>query len=276
VKTLYLQRALSSAGQESLAGRLLADRMRDLSDNFVLSHVVRPEETSDPRYAQDVVSTAALQASGPDLIYVEGGFGYSHNVPRVPLVVVNALVQQGCVLIIADVDLNRALHERDMYQAIRSMTGATIDYGSDPDRNPDPVYGIDKTSYWEFPSNIVCRPERMLISDWLEPAYARVEELVVSAPVRLRSFESILASGNADTSGTLQSDEWVTPIEPFPFASVANRGNGYVVVIAANISHDRLARRCPDNLNFITDTARLLVAESKRNRERRRPKGPLH
>jgi hypothetical protein len=272
VKTLYLQKLLSINGRNSLIGRDLADALREASDDWRLAHVVRSSVPSDPRIETDVLTAEALELFKPDLVYLEGGL-FGGTDWRLPRELATPLVQSGCVVIVADVDNNEADHAKASYQKAADFLGVQLDYGAE---DTHAVYGNDEVSFWESHRTIVCRPQLMEYSPWLGSAYTRVSEIVVGLPVRLRAFESLLASGNRGTSGTLQDDYWVDEVEAFPFAGVAALGSGYVVTIAGAVSDDVFTTRCPDNIRWILNLARLLVAEVARNQKLKRGKQQLN
>jgi hypothetical protein len=109
----------------------------------------------------------------------------------------------------------------------------------------------------------------MHISSWLRPVYAGIPEILTGLPVRLSTFESILATCNSDTTGTLQNDLWVDQVDACPFASVKQVGNGFIVLIAAEVSGDVWLEGCPNNPVWLTNLATFLAGEAERNRSRR-------
>jgi hypothetical protein len=172
------------------------------------------------------------------------------------------------VLIIADVDVNEARKNRTSYVSAADFTGVTIDYGSSDGR--DPVYGADRRYFWDSQRQIVMTPERMIVSDWLKPIYKSISEITVSLPVHLAScnYDSLLATGNRGSTGTLQDDLWVDETDCCVFASVHNYGKGYVTFLAGRVSADVFAMRYPDNTSWLTNLAIFLTEDASFERRR--------
>jgi len=109
----------------------------------------------------------------------------------------------------------------------------------------------------------------MVLSEWIRPSYDGIPEILVGLPIRLAFWESIAASCNSDSTGTLQSDIWVDHLDACPFAAVAQVGNGFAVLIAGNVSGDAWLEGCRHNSMWLTNLASLLVREAGTDRARR-------
>lgn len=269
LRTLYLQKALNVNGRHSLAGRRLYDTLRQQSDDCLLGHIVLSNEEaarySDPRLKADIISYDLVKQLDPTLIYIEGGL-FSHECTwRIPREFAEELVNQGVVLIVADVDVNELSHKKKCYKDAANFLGSVADYG--PDDDDDPVYGVDEVSFWKGHRQIVCLPEKMVISDWLRPVYSDVSEILVGLPVKLVGWEDLLASANGNTTKVLQLDVWIDD-DCCPFATAARRGHGYVVFIAGLVSSDVWLERCPDNVKWLSNIAQFLVEEASHDRRR--------
>jgi hypothetical protein len=180
--------------------------------------------------------------------------------------VAEKLVTDGAVIIVADVNTNELRNYKSYYKEAGTFFKAYAKYVADDD--PDPVYGADQTSFWYVPTEIICKPEKMVISEWLRPIYAGISEILVSIPVRLERWEDIVASGNAGSTRILYHDCWVDQFDWCPFASVARLGFGYTVFIAGSVSHDVWLKRCPDNVKWLTNLDQFLVEEVSHDRNR--------
>jgi hypothetical protein len=263
-----MRKRLSINGRDSLAGRKLYDAFRDASAECLLGHYVHEvgdASTVDPRVADDLVSQDMLDTLRPNVVYIEGGLLVSDDRWKVPRELAERIVANGAALIAADVDVNQFNWNKAQYRDAATFFKASADYG--PNDSPGPVYGTDETSIWKGAP--VCNPAEMVISDWLQPVYDGISEVIVGAPVRLRGFEGILASGNRRTGATLQDDVWVDQRgDPFPWASVASIGGGYAALIAGGVSSDVWLERCPDNTRWLLKLARHLVEQAAAERER--------
>jgi hypothetical protein len=271
LRTLYLQEVLSIGGRHSLIGRQLYDEFRRISEECLLGHIVLPsEETSkfsDPQLQKDVISYDLFKRLDPNLVYLEGGLFANHKgLWRIPRPLAEELVTAGAVIIVADADVNELRHHKPHYEEASTFLKASANYGVRDD--PDPVYGADQTSFWRGHRQIVCKPEKMIISEWLRPVYGDISEILVGLPVRLLDWEHIVASCNSDSTGILQGDLWVDRLDGCPFASAARVGLGYVAFIAGNVSDDVWLERCPDNVKWLTNLAQFLLEETSQDRNR--------
>lgn len=176
-------------------------------------------------------------------------------------------LRSGGVLIVADVDHNELHHKKAHYLNAGAFFNSYADYGGEDDNNP--IYGLDKTRFWKGYRQILCNPAKMVISDWLLPVYDDVSEILVGLPVRLTSWESLLASCNNDTTGTLRLDLWIDRVEACPFATVAQVGAGFAVLIAGGVSGDVWLEGCQHNLKWLTNLASFLVNEASAELKRR-------
>jgi hypothetical protein len=76
LRTLYLRRSLSMVGRSSLAGRMLYDQFRAISDDCILGHAVLSAtiaDKSDPKLSDDIVAERLVRTMDANLIYAEGG-----------------------------------------------------------------------------------------------------------------------------------------------------------------------------------------------------------
>jgi TIR domain-containing protein len=265
MRTLYLQSTLSINGRQSLKGRRLFDRLRNVSDDCLLAHAVSSNPTddppADPRIADDVVSHSLLREFDPTVIYVEGGlFATDEGRWRVPRLLVEDLVTQGTVLVIADADVNALREHKTHYQKAGTLIRALADYG--PHDELDPEYGADETSFWKGHRQIVCKPSEMVFSKWLRPIYAGIDEILVGLPAKLAAWDDLLASGNQGTTGCLRQDAWTDPHGCCPFASASRKGNGFIVFLAGHVSSDVWLERCPANTDWLVNICQFLESEA--------------
>lgn len=267
--------------RSSFVGRKLFDALRASSEDALLGFYVLDDAAEDavipPELQHDAIRQSTFRSFNPTLMYFEGGLGgiQSEADPRwrIPRPLLEDYVREGAVVIIADVDAMVADRDRELYEQASGFIGAAVDLFPH-DLGPfgagsGPVYAADPVSNWGSERSIVLRPETMQTSRWLAPVFEGVEEIVVGLPAVLRYADSILLSGNRDTTGTLQSDAWIDRIRAAPIASVSAVGLGYVVFIAAAISSDVWSERPSGNTDFLVNCARFLHAESRAEEGRR-------
>ena len=262
LRTLYLQRYLSINGRNAIGGRALYDRFHELSEETLLAHIVYHDEDfagiKDARLRSDVASQALLRDFQPNVVFIEQGlFANSQGIWKVPEDITREICNSGGVIIVADVDHNELREHKDHYRQAASFFKTQASYG--PEDLNDPVYGSDERRFWRGYRQILCDPAKMVISDWIRPIYEGIPEILVGLPIRLASWESIIASCNSDSTGTLQLDQWVDQIDVCPFAAAAQVGNGFAVLIAGNVSGDAWLDGCPNNTTWLTNLADFLV-----------------
>ena len=268
--TLYLQSSLSANGAGSLRGQSLVKSLQDLSDELILKHIVLPDsftnKITEPALKHDVLSVSVLDALDPDLIYIEGGlFANEDGLWKVPEKIIKERLQLGSIVVVADADCNNVREYKNFYKNVYQLTKASIHY-----KSKDPVYASDSHSCWRGTRQIICKQKNMIIADWLRPIYEGIPAILVGLPAHLRSWDSLLATGNKGTTGTLHLDRWVDEIECCPFASVAKVSNGYVVFIAGNVSDDCWLEGCEHNTKWLTNICNFLVDTARHDRDIRR------
>lgn len=241
LRTIYLQQYLSVNGRNALAGRALFDKFKELSDDILLGYCVLDDDKfsafTNPDVKKDLISCSILRKFKPNVIYLEGGLFYGdQGIWRLPIEIAIEITDYGCAVIVADVDGNQCYEYKEHYREAGVFFKALAKYGNNDSAHP--VYGLDSTRYWKGQRQILCKPEKMIISEWLRPVYQDVTEILVGLPVCLASWGSILASCNTDTTGTLHLDIWVDHLDACPFASVVQRGSGFVAIIAGAVSDD--------------------------------------
>jgi TIR domain len=275
VNLLYLKSALSTAGRDALRGRLLFDEFRRRFGDVRLAHLVVPDEQITTTYGQvrhDCFAESKLGTEGINCLYLEGGLLAGRGHWKIDASVVHGFVENGGLLIVADVDANGAVLFKDDYSAAGDLLGGLVGYDRHDSSRNRFFYGGDERRGYQGVRSFRCLPDKMSISDWLRPVYQDVESIAVSLPVVLHSVSDVLASGNSDTSGTLINDVWYDKKAPFPFAAVRQHGAGYVVLIAAGVSHDLISRE-GDNGRWLTNTIKFLLTDAASNSARRRSLG---
>jgi TIR domain len=174
-------------------------------------------------------------------------------------------LRSGGILIVADVESNELRRRDAHYQKAATFFKAhRANYGSG-----SPIYGADKRRYWEHHRQILCDPAKMFISEWIRPVYEGIPEILVSDPICLVASETVVASGNSDSTGTLCLDVWVDEISSCPFAAAAQVGDGFAVLIAGLVSNDVWLKGCSHNSIWLTNLAAFLVDTAEANRARR-------
>ena len=271
MRTIYLQQYLSVNGRNALSGRVLFDKFKELSEEILLGHMICDDEVfskiTEPALKQDIVCHALVREFRPDVIYMEGGlFADDKGTWRIPKQIADEVCANAGVIIVADVEHNRLYGQKDHYLEAGQFFKAFAAYGKDDE---DLVYASDETSFWKGYRQILCKPEKMILSDWIRPIYDGIPSVLAGSPIRLASWDCILASCNGDTTGTLHLDNCVDMVDACPFASVTQRGAGYLAFIAANVSADAWLEGCPHNTKWLTRVAEFLVHQARSDRARR-------
>ena len=272
----YVQQLPAGVGREGLAGRLLVDHLLREFEVVICDGVF----DSPP-----VVSSAEhllvddFLARRFDAVYIEGGAFWGDDADagwKVPETLLRSFVADGGVLIVADVGRNEAGRRRDRspYERAHDLFGAHFDWGDD---GSSVAYGADEQSNWNGrATSVIAVPQRMLYEPWLGSAYEGIDQILAVQPVVLRaSRASPLITGNQSTSVTLRRDIAVDSGWPFLFGCVQQLGLGFVMFIAAAVSHDVIIEANPDNARWISNVVSFLADEVSRERERRGALDPL-
>src|SRR5262249_52937250 len=217
----------------------------------------------DPLVRQDVISEVQLLAFAPTVMVIERGLFVSKGGGwRVDRALVEEFVSSGGTLLIADVDVNILREQRAEYREVAGFLVASALY-----QGREPVAGYDERRFWEGRSQILCQPDQMVLSEWLHPVYEGIPEILCGLPVRLASFESILASGNTDSTWSDGADGIPGP-DNLPWASVRRHGAGFVVFISANVTNDLWLEGCPHNTAWLVNVCRFLSSETTTEQRR--------
>jgi hypothetical protein len=267
LRTVYLQKMLSINGRDSLRGRILYEALRNASDDSFLAHVVDTPDAkreTDPEIADDIMDTDLFQKIDPTVVYVEGGlFSDDSGNWKIRRPLAEDFVKKGGVLIVADCDANGLYELKEHYDAAATFFRAHALY-----RQDEVIYASDSTSYWDGYRQIICKPDQMLLSDWLRPAFDGVTEIVVGLPVVVSTSGDIVAACNKNTTIAMSEDVALYH-DHGVFGTAAKVGAGYAVFIAGAISADVWLERCPGNSAWIINLAKLLTAEVAKERSLR-------
>ena len=270
LRTVYLQARLSINGRNALQGRALYDRLSEMSDDTLLGHVVLADKDADrfEGLQSDSISHSQLRQFGPSVIYIEGGlFANNDGWWKVPISIATEFCRSGGVVIVADVGINELYRNKAHYDIAATFFRARATFG-DGGRGY-PVYGSDSRRFWRSYTQIVCDPNKMVLSDWIRPIYEDVPEILVGNPVKLASWESIIASCNSDSTSTLHSDIFVDEVDACPFGAARQIGNGFAVLVTGNVSGDALLMGGQHNTTWLANLASFLVTEAQAEGRRR-------
>ena len=284
-RTLYLTRSLSKVGRGAFTGRRMFDALSAISDAAVLSHqIIESAAARDalvathPDLDSDLMTCSEVAAFDPNVIFLEGGLEPGRppeHTWKFPRELLERHVRAGAVAFIADVghaEITGFEGYRAAYYEAAPQLGARIEVRPLVSESPEhqhPIYGSDQPhALHGADRQFFCHPEQMLTSDWLQPVYDGIDRILVGDPVSIIPSESALASGNGSSTQRLLHDVFVDPYTPFRFASVRKLGDGYIVFIAGEVSHDLYTQECPGNLRWITNTAEFLRQEIGRDARR--------
>ncbi len=269
LRTLYLQCQPSADGNGGGIGEKLFAEIRSRSEDCLAAHRVLPALVAgemDPSFARQSVSEELLREFAPNLIYIEGGlFADPRGSWKIDWPVIEDLIDSGAVLILADCGARELCRHRPRYEYAARFLRARAQFSGN-----GVVYATDAEHSWQTPSQVVCQPAKMMISEWLRPAWDGVEEVVVGNPAQLCSWQDLPASTNLGTSRIIEpkgSGESAR-VEPGIFASTARCGLGHVVFLAGEVSADKWTERCPGNPIWLANLAELLHHEALQSRAR--------
>lgn len=268
MRTVYLQRSLSLNGRGALGGRVLVDRLRAESEDLLLGHVVYREDRMPgvvPEIRQDVLSETQFLEFAPDVVVLEEGLftGQRGDTWRVDRGLAEEFVTGGGTLVVADAGINVLREQRGAYEEAAPFLGARAAF-----RDRDPLESIDNKRNWGSNKQILCRPDHMVLSDWLRPVYDGIPEILCTWPVRLDSFDDILASCNRDSTEVYSGRVWGGEPDAVPWASVRKAGAGFVVLMTGSVTHDALLEGCPYNTAWMANVCGFLTDAAKTERLR--------
>lgn len=272
----YVQQLPASVGREGLAGRLLVDHLRREFEVVICDGIF---DSAPVVSGEEHLLADDFLARRFDAVYIEGGAFWGDDADagwKVPETLLRSFVADGGVLIVADVGRNEAGRRRDRspYERAHDLFGAHFDWGDD---GSSITYGADEQSNWNGrATSVIAVPQRMRYEPWLGSAYEGISQILAVQPVLLRALHaSPLITGNQLTSMTLRWDMPVDSGSPFLFGCVKQLGLGFVVFIAAAVSHDVIIEANPDNARWISNIVSFLADEVSRERERRGAPDPL-
>lgn len=101
----------------------------------------------------------------------------------------------------------------------------------------------------------------MFVGAELQPAFKGIDSILVSGAVMLDGG-GIAATGH-ETTRLLVRDEFIGGPRQWPWALANPYGDGHVVVIGGNVTHDTLVDRCPDNARWLSNLLELLYARTR-------------
>lgn len=270
LRIIYLQSSLSINGRSSLKGRILYDELREVAGETLLAHFIVPDAdyikiSSDSRIKDDVLSYSMVNKFNPTFIYIEGGlFANDDGMWKIPKDFAEILCERGTVIVVADNDTDDLIKYKKHYEEAFLFFNSFVDYGD----GLTPLYGCDFTSYWRSETTLLCKPSKMIFSQWLSSVYKGIESIMVDRPIKLISYSDILATGNQGTTGTLQDDRWKEQTDVCPFASVKRHGYGYLVFMTGWFSADVYSENCRDNPIWMKNVAQFLTSESQKEAAR--------
>lgn len=143
-----------------------------------------------------------------------------------------------------------------------------------PDAGPNQwqvPYARDPESNAGHDMEVVCRPGRIWVSDWLKPTFDGVAQVVAVAPIALQPGDGLRCSTEG-TSSSLENDFFIDERRQVVWVSVSRHGHGYFALLGATVTLDALVDEHPDNLRWAVNVATLLETEAARSVTlRRRP-----
>jgi hypothetical protein len=279
VKIVYVASETPSGGGVEIHGRSLARHLSTEHELRVCGGILRPGslwlEAPVPDWA---MSTDELDEF--DVVYMEGGWNSDSlarladqltqkNDPRARLTdrftrfsleLAEAFVRRGGQLIVADVGRKCVSDQRQSLEEARGLFRAYVEFGEVGGKTGVRcLYDEDAQDGYTtcfFPSQMV------LVDDWLKPALEGIDSILAFGAVDLGTAHPA-ACGNEDTAIRVEGAPMKKGPIPPAWASVNVYGRGHAVLIAAEVSADRLVDRSPDNARWISNLMALLTDRSR-------------
>lgn len=264
VRIVYVASLLTFDGIEHIG--------RSLARHFQTEHqlrVVGAIAPADSELHNTRVSDRVLQAddlNDVDVVYMEGGWtdGTGGATERFPLAVAEAFVRRGGLLIVADVDRNAAVRQRNSLHEAARMFGAHV--AENAPMGDAICYLHDARS--EERSGTRFLTSEMTVSDRTAPALNGVDSLLAAGTVALTPMGAdIAASGNRSSTQVLASDFWVDLEGVVPWATVNECGDGHAVLIGGWVSADTNIEDCPDNARWISNIVTTLTDRTRETQQ---------
>lgn len=274
LRTIYLQSLLSVNGRDSLLGRVLFDRLKEVSEDCLLGHMIVSDEDAErvrnnPDLCRDKIDHRLMRDFSPNFVYVEGGlFSGKDGTRKIPADFMMEVCRAGGVCVVADVDTNELRWKKKQYLEIYEQFRALAKYSQRDET--EPLNAADEQSCWAGgEKQILCKPTQMIIDDWVKPIYEGIPEILVSLPAVLQTDHVHIASGNEGTTRVLDLDFWSDHYNACVFGAATQLGSGFAVLIAGRVSADIWLEGCEHNTQWLQNLGEFLVAEGGREYARR-------
>lgn len=268
-RTLYLQAEAAHVERGSVASEILCKQFQSCSSRSLVGRRIVPRGTNGITNGLDdslELHEDQVTNLNPNVIYMEGGlFADDRGTWKMCWPILENLVESGTVLLVADCGTREICSHRAHYKQAARFLGARL-------RLPRSASGMGSESgiAGQADQEFLCDAKRMVPSAWLGPSLSGIGEILIGNPARLGSWEEVAATLNAEQSRIVRHREAENADgeEPWVIASVAQRGFGFVVLIAAEISADEWVKRNPANASWLIQLSGLLVEEAEHNRVR--------
>lgn len=262
VRILYLSASLRLNGYQALRGREFA-RLLAQEEDLLLRHCWSDDRLSaiaaNPDLEGDLTDGDELSRFDPQVVFAEDGIEMSPGTWRLPTEYLDPFLRNGGILIIEGasrsyLQLLPPAERQRLYEFV----------GASPELGPD---STDPGKIWNptNPAELRCFAGDIVTSDWLRPTFEGIDSLLIGDAVPLASMQSLLASSGSETA-VLQRDTFVSSRGQYVWATVRPAGRGFVVFLAADVSHDYFVNLCPDNARWLQGLMAFLVDEVDRNR----------
>lgn len=275
MRILYLTASLSLNGRGYLRGRAFASQLQADGHEILLRHQWEPEATAVVQSAaengsdvsRDITDDREMRDFAPDVIFLESGVNAGPGRWRIPPERLEEYVTDGGVVIAEGLGLNgvQNLNSEDAERIWRW-------FGARPEHEAQvpswSAHIVDHQSNTGQASSVICRPEVMVLSEWLRPCFKGIDTVVASLAIPLTAGHSVgLLASSGPTSLVSEMDRFIEDPRPYVWATVKNTGFGYRVLLAATVTHDVTVESNPDNARWMEAVMAHLVDESSRDRE---------
>jgi hypothetical protein len=267
-RLLHLTTLWSGVGRGGFRARALIERFQSEGWEVLVRYMFvedRPAAIAkNPALESDATDAAELDSFRPTVVLSEGGLLAAETRDwKMPAKIAVDYVESGGVFLVLDAG-------RHVFGDQPGLAGETAFFGARvrPTDSGSIRYLRDEASNFGHGSNLLCRPENMVVDEWLRPALHDIRALMAVTPVALEPWGVLgdIAASTEPTATALAEDLFVADRQQTPIATVKQHGLGYAGIVSAIMSPDDLVKDAPDNVTWLFQLSKLLAGEAGRLR----------
>jgi hypothetical protein len=261
LRVLYLQRALSMNGRDSLAGRVFIGHLKTDGAEVLVGHFIaeNPPSNPDSRIGNDRLLVEEVAEFAPDCIVSESGLKLNHEMLRASVEWLSEFVRHGGVLIAEGLGHLSSQWwgtkaSADEAQLLRLVTENGGNLGSH-----EAPYLADLERFHLSHRSIFCRSSHIDCDEWLRPTFAGIDRVLINSAAPLLPAGDVLAT-TENSAICLVADVKQSEPRPYVWATVRQEGLGYVGLLAGNVVRDQFVEVNPDNTQCVRASAVALAS----------------